>query len=127
MDGFVWKESFNTGNNNIDSQHRILLEYLNQCLEKSSSSQDDFFTHTLFIELEEYSRIHFKTEENFMKSCNYPNIDEHIKQHNLFNKQLEQLETALINGDKHIMATITTFLRDWFIQHILDHDKKIVT
>ena len=60
-----------------------------------------------------------------MLAINFPGLEEHKNQHRLFEENLGLLEKEVNNWEKRTMVTMTSFLRDWFIQHILDCDKQI--
>ncbi len=125
MDQFVWKEIFSIGIDEIDSQHKTLLKCLNECLQKTELTGDEADIHDLLTQLKTYVVIHFQTEEKLMKSVNYPEFEWHRKQHRLLTEQAEQLEKEVHSGKKHVIASLTALLRDWYIQHILEHDKRI--
>lgn len=72
--------------------------------------------------LEEYTIIHFKTEEGLLREAGYEGLDEHILLHN-----------ALIEKTRKIAREATTykepelalkFLRNWWIGHINNEDKQ---
>lgn len=123
MDKSAWKENFSIGVQSIDQQHQELIDLLERCTKKSIASRDEF--ERLFVEMKTCADIHFKTEEKMMQTLNYPELAEHQKQHRLFEENLELLEEEMKNWKKFTVITLTSLLRDWFIQHILDCDKKI--
>lgn len=123
MDKSAWKENFKIGIETIDRQHQELIDLLDRCTKKSIASRDEF--ERLFNEMKTYADIHFETEEKLMLALSYPERAEHQKQHRLFEENLGLLEAEIENWEKSTVITLTSLLRDWFIQHILDCDKKI--
>lgn len=125
MDEFVWKESFSIGIEEIDLQHQTLLKCLNECINKAPATLEDGVVLALLDEIRMYADTHFKAEENLMRSVSYPELEEQQQQHNFFVEQLAQMERAVNSGDKHVISSLAAFLRDWFVQHILEQDKRI--
>ena len=123
MDTPAWKDSFIIGIENIDSQHQKLIGLLDQCIKKAVSSKNEFLP--VLNDMKEYADSHFRTEEQLMLAINFPRLEEHKNQHRLFEENLGLLEKEVNNWEKRTMVTMTSFLRDWFIQHILDCDKQI--
>jgi hemerythrin len=116
MEQLVWKPGFAIGINEIDRQHKLLLIYLNEGL-----AQD---TDTAFIlkKLKTYALVHFSGEEKLMGKINYPGFEGHQRQHRLFDEQMEQLEKALSNNESQTVPALVSFMRDWFLEHILVAD-----
>jgi hemerythrin-like metal-binding protein len=128
MDKFLWKESLGTGIDEIDSQNRTLLKCLNECTKKTAFPADvkDFVSlYVLLNELTTHADAHFKSEEELMRSVNYPELELHQQQHRLFVEQVEQLRRAVNSGEKPVIAYLAAFLGDWYIRHILVHDRQI--
>ena len=123
MDTPAWKDSFSIGIENIDSQHQKLIGLLDQCIKKAVSSKNEFFP--VINDMKEYADTHFRAEEQLMLTINFPGLEEHKNQHRLFEENLGLLEKEVNNWEKLTIVTMTSFLRDWFIQHILDCDKQI--
>jgi hemerythrin-like metal-binding protein len=125
MDQFVWKENFNIGIAEIDRQHQMLLNFLNECIQKVSLADDNFDFHALLGELQTYTDRHFKTEEELMQSVNYPEFDLHRKKHRLLVEQIDKMKKEDNTGKRHAIVNLTALLKDWFMQHILEEDQRI--
>jgi hemerythrin len=125
MDHFVWKDSFNIGIGEIDEQHKLFLEYVNECYSSSCRDSQRQVTDATIYDLKVYAATHFRFEEGLMKEKGYPAQEEHIKQHLYFESQVTELENANARGSNRTVESLLVFLRDWFLKHILEHDKKI--
>ncbi len=86
---------------------------------------DYSYYHVLLNKLKNYADTHFKTEEKLMLSVNYPAYDGHQKQHRLFEEYLAQVNKALIIEENRSVASLTAFLREWYIEHVLNYDKRM--
>ncbi len=126
MDFFKWKESFNIGVEEIDRQHRSFLEYLNACHEHLFGDKRMAADFDLISRLKGYAATHFHYEEDLLHSRSYPQIEQHETQHRFFESQVSELEASCSDGKGKIPESTLPFLRDWFLDHILQQDKKIV-
>ena len=83
MGRIEWDNSFSTHNEEIDNQHQRWIEIYNELHEVLlHGKQKDYFkiTEKTLKSMEDYAHVHFKFEEEFMKSINYPHIVEHKAQ-----------------------------------------------
>jgi hemerythrin-like metal-binding protein len=124
MNMFIWKESFNTGVEKIDSQHKLFLDYLNECNEYVFSYKKTGVIPEVIAKMKAYADMHFAFEEELMRSVNYADINQHEAQHKLFEHQVEELEDAISKGINDKAISLAAFMRDWLINHILEEDKK---
>lgn len=126
MEFFKWKASFNIGVEEIDRQHRSFLEYLNTCHEHFLGEKRMAADFDLISRLKAYAATHFRYEEDLMHSTDYPQIKQHETLHRFFESRLSELELARSDGKGKTPESILPFLRDWFLDHILEQDTKIV-
>jgi hemerythrin-like metal-binding protein len=126
MELFKWKDSFNTGIDVIDQQHRDFLEMLNECIELPEHDKHGTVANELVNRLKAYSLKHFSHEENLLARCNYREFEQHVKQHQVFTSRVAELELAQQDGRNGDFTVLVSFMRDWFMNHILDHDMKYV-
>lgn len=127
MDFFKWKESFNVGIEDIDRQHKIFLELLNDCYMKVSASSHSRIDPELTAELRRYATNHFRFEEELMRFKSYPDMERQRLQHILFESKILELEARHNEGKDGSIESIFVFLRDWFLKHILEEDTKIAS
>jgi hemerythrin len=73
--------------------------------------------------LVEYAAHHFGGEEEFLASVGFPELAVQRKQHAWF---LEGLE-GLVLKDSEASRAALTFMKNWFLEHILGTDKKYAT
>jgi len=59
-----------------------------------------------------------------MKKLDYPYMDEHIKAHNKFRKELGDMIKEQGGFDENVRASVSVFLREWLTRHVLGIDKK---
>lgn len=116
-----WIEDYSVGISSIDGEHMRLVQiinHLNEAIRKEESKA--VLVHT-FDRLIEYAMEHFENEENLMRQHQYPEIEEHIKEH----KKLMKTVMELNKEKKYIFpANVSEFLNSWLIDHILTTDMK---
>lgn len=126
MTSYQWKDGFNTGIDEIDQQHRLLLKHLNDCHLKVSTGRRSEIGRELLDGLKRHAVMHFRLEESLMRAKGYPKLDHHEQQHKYFESQILEFENEYAEGTGRISATVLAFLRDWFLKHILEQDKEYV-
>ncbi len=121
-----WDEKFRIGVGNIDYHHRKLVQIIAD-LEEYEQSQE-FEPHVVGDALDtlcEYTKYHFKAEEEFMEKVDYPQLTEHKKIHISFIEKVVEMQSEVKN--KETLQNIIFFLSTWLIHHIKQEDGKIGT
>jgi hemerythrin len=127
MELFKWKESFNIGIEEVDRQHRSFLELLNDCYVKASGLGRTRIDPAMVASLREYATMHFRFEEELMRFRSYPDMLHQEQQHRMFESMILEFEAEHAAGKGESIESVFTFLRDWFLNHILVEDKKIAS
>lgn len=121
----TWKDEYSVGIDEIDSQHKVLINCIST-LEQSIADADEkrrwMAIHYAIVQLSDYTRIHFSVEESLMRIIGYRGCDAHIAEHRRFVTYLRDVERKSISHDVS-EDEIVTFLRGWLVKHILNDDK----
>lgn len=126
MPFFTWKKEFSIGLDDLDSQHKLFLDYLNDCYDKVSQGQHAGIPLKLVNKLKMYGKEHFLYEENLMQFTHFPDLEKHREQHRYFESQISELESsARLGDDAKTAKNILIFMRDWFLNHIIEEDRKL--
>ena len=123
MSMFIWKESFCVHIEEIDEQHRQFFEYVNQLHSTIQTGEEMKVLNDIFQALSDYVQSHFKTEEEMLRILSYPGLEYQQKQHAYFESEIKALQAKSVEQSQIAMSTLE-FLRDWFLNHIIDEDKK---
>jgi hemerythrin-like metal-binding protein len=75
-------------------------------------------------ELITYTHHHFNTEEAYLDSINYAEIEKQINEHKYFITILGELTKENIRNDKLLRKQLIVHLSHWIYHHILEEDKK---
>jgi len=125
---FIWDDSYKTGEESIDEQHKKLVDLLNQLDESLNIGGDPHIVINLLDELVEYTKFHFKDEEKFMTGHEYNEKDyqDHLLVHQQFIDQINEAQKTCLADPEHITDELLDFLVQWLINHILLTDKQMV-
>ncbi|MET0067455.1 MAG: bacteriohemerythrin [Candidatus Thiodiazotropha sp.] len=128
IDIFPWNDNFDTGLEEVDRQHRKLVQILNRLASQVAFGVDDFQLSGVFDELIDYTHYHFDTEEAIWNHYLPDSDDEaaHKKSHAHFVETLRGLqddEQVRHNGKK--TEDVLDFLVRWLATHILESDREM--
>jgi hemerythrin len=110
--------------NVIDAQHKKLVDLLNKVFEASRSGRGKDIVGTILDELVTYTKVHFTTEEGFLKKLEYPTFAQHKAEHDKLTKQIISFQEEFQAGRSTLSIELMQFLRDWLTNHILGVDKQ---
>ncbi len=120
---FKWSNSLVTGIDEVDKQHKQLIEAVNDLLEavKKGEAKDKVDNTIEF--LKEYVVNHFQTEEKVMRDHNYPDYENHKMIHDKFVNDFKDL----IKNKDELSFTFKLQVKvgEWLINHIHNIDKKM--
>ena len=123
-----WKDEYSVKIKTIDDQHKKLFDLILQL--ESSTHRSDFSTiiKSVLEDLMEYVNIHFETEEDYFKKCDYAAKDVHTQIHNDIKKELNEKVNELFSRETNALDVIGlhNFLMDWLKHHILEQDQMYI-
>lgn len=105
----------------IDDQHGQLVDALarfEMWLEKGLGFSAALDAVTM---LQGYITGHLRYEEDMLRFHAYPQLEEHMRQHQEFNGQVDGFFSQLLDG-RDVGTELCEFLRNWIIQHIGSED-----
>ncbi len=117
MNLIVWTDSLSVGIPIIDEQHKQLISIINDLY----AALDTLVLEHSLQKLSDYVVYHFSTEENIMRTCDYPDRLIHEDEHKALTEQV-----VAFTKDNSI-PELLLFLRDWLNNHILGTDKQLGT
>ncbi len=127
MSFFTWKDSFSVGIVEIDEQHKLFLDYLNEFYIYSCNNKVKTIDPKMINKLINYAESHFRYEEILLKKRGYPDLASHKRFHDYFRSQLTEFEKMIAGSTKNQSKTIFKFLRDWFLEHIMEEDRRYIS
>ena len=117
-----WTRNMDLGINDIDSQHRLLVDYINDlhsAMTNNSSAQEML---GILRKLRDYTSTHFRDEEKHFVHSDYPSIKEHLQIHRDFEAKVNEVEQGIKQGTITLSMDLLSFLKDWLVEHIMGMD-----
>ena len=120
---FEWKKEYSVKVVEIDEQHQTLIKIIDDLYQSLMKGNTKEMISQIFDRLNAYAIYHFGTEEKYFKELGYPHAPEHISQHEGYKVQIEKMEKETKEG-KLDGFKLLFYLENWWINHILEIDKK---
>ncbi|MDH4199268.1 MAG: bacteriohemerythrin [Spirochaetia bacterium] len=124
--GIVWQKEYELGIEKIDSQHKRLIDLINQldlaCGVKKSPEE----VEKIFLSLVNYTNYHFTAEEMVMKKNGYPLFENHKSKHDFFVQKISQFNRQIREDNTLALSDTIDFLNTWLVEHIMGEDRKYV-
>lgn len=115
-----WSSDLDTGIEVIDSQHKRIVDYLNE-LNAANSSGDMEVTNHVLGELVDYTLTHFAFEEELQERAGYEFIKAHKRVHEIFTKRVADFQKRAAAGE-NVAPEVLVMLKTWLVNHIKGDD-----
>ena len=117
-----WSPANETGIPIIDEQHRGIVGIINSfAFAIQHGREEEFYLNTIFTMMDCYTKLHFATEEEFLRLAGYPEIESHQKLHT------DLIHQSFVIASKSIRLRdpemYLQFLREWWMTHINQRDQ----
>lgn len=127
MEKFEWTPDLNIGIDVIDSQHRRIVDYINDLSDAIANGLvEEVFD--VMERLRDYTFDHFVFEEQLMEQAGYPLLKSHQLVHRRFEDKVGNMYKELTNGRDpfSIARRARNSLMVWLMQHIRHEDQDYV-
>ena len=127
MTKYTLTDQLKTGNAMIDSQHKQLIDAINDLLEAcySGKGRAQLAKTTQF--LLDYTKKHFGDEEALQRKFNYPDYINHKKLHDGFTADVKEIGDQLNKEGANVtlVGKVNNTIVGWLFNHIKKEDTKI--
>ncbi|HHV59032.1 MAG TPA: hemerythrin family protein [Clostridiaceae bacterium] len=127
----LWKDKYEIGVPRIDAQHKELFSCVESFLqvlraEESWNEKIPRINETLEF-MKRYVVEHFRDEEEYQKSINFPEYEYHKKIHNGMVKYVQEVSRQYEQSDnnEYLMQQLGGRLLAWLINHVAAEDQLI--
>ncbi|MDE5925168.1 MAG: hemerythrin family protein [Helicobacter sp.] len=120
----TWSKEISVHNEKIDEQHKKLFEIAGRAYmmtEKKSSKEEVI---GVLRELLEYTKEHFKDEEEYMQSISFPRLEAHRVIHQDIIRDMVSAVTRVQNLND-LKDEIAKIAKNWLLVHIIKEDMQI--
>lgn len=121
----VWNEKLSVGVKSIDDQHKKLITLVNQLHDGMMNGRGKETVGPVLKGLIDYTRTHFKYEEDLFARTGYGEAAAHKKEHDeLVRRVIEIQKIYDEKGPSVLTIQVMNFLKEWLTAHILGSDMK---
>jgi hemerythrin len=119
-----WNEFYSVNIEEIDSQHKKLINLINRMYDAMKAGRGGEALSAVLTELVDYTVYHFETEERLFIQYGYAEYEAHKIIHDDLTRRARELKDQLDRGNNLITMDVMLFLSNWLNVHILEVDKK---
>ncbi len=126
--GIKWREELAIGVEEIDNQHKELLERFDLLLTACKQGKGSEELLYLIDFLDTYVVSHFGDEEKLQRQHNFPDYEKHHLEHEAFIARVKELKDRMYSeGGVHIdhVLDANKMLLDWLLRHVTVKDREI--
>jgi len=118
----VWKPEYDLDIPIVDEQHRGIVTIINSLHYGMQNNYVSGILMPISEMLQDYTRIHFRLEEEFLEKMGFPDLDGHRALHRELAIQLDEVRKESIQKkDPH---QLMRFLKSWWMDHICKEDRQ---
>lgn len=125
MKDLVWGKILSVGVDEIDEDHRKLIDIFNILNHSVIKAESPEYLVATLEELINCTVWHFSHEERLMLKHRYPEIEEHKAEHQELIQSAKELQQKVMQSDKAVADDHIEFLERWLTEHILTADGRL--
>ena len=120
----TWSDTYSVQVSQFDDQHKKLIEMVNDLHDSMKVGKGKEALGKILKSLIQYTAMHFSSEERLMKQHNYPDYEQHKKEHNQLVMKVQDVQKKYLEGSAILSQEVMNFLKEWLRNHIQGEDKK---
>ena len=125
MKDIVWGEVLSIGVDEIDEDHRKLINIFNTLNHSLTEEESPEYLAAVLEELVNCTLWHFSHEERLMLKYGYEDMKEHRRTHQKLILGVKELQHKILQANKPIGDEDVVFLERWLTEHIFTDDMKL--
>ncbi len=125
MDLIEWNEDLILGVSEIDKEHQLLVDRVNEIIRHANDKRLDYVADEAVSDLVYATRRHFENEEEMMEDVDYPDREIHMAVHKKLMVDLTDKADILSLETNHDSIQTVDFFKDWLINHIKKDDTEL--
>ena len=125
MKEIVWSQLLSVEVDEIDEDHRKLLDIFNVLIHSLKNEESPDYLLAVLDELINCTVWHFSHEERLMLKYGYEDIEEHKLAHKELIVSATELKQKILQANKTILDEDVIFLEHWLTEHILTDDMRL--
>ena len=125
MKNIVWDQSLSVEVDEIDEDHRRLVDLFNILSNSVEKGDATDYIEAVLEELISCTVWHFRHEERLMLLYKYPEIETHKAEHSELIASVRELQKKFEQGNQQLANEDIEYLEDWLTGHILGQDMRL--
>lgn len=125
MKDLVWGDILSVGVDEIDEDHRKLVNIFNLLNHAVMDEESPEYLAAILEELINCTAWHFSHEERLMLKYGYEEREAHKTAHHELIKAARELQQEILQADKLLADKDIGFLERWLTEHILTDDQRL--
>jgi hemerythrin-like metal-binding protein len=125
MKDIVWGQVLSIEVDEIDEDHRKLIEIFNMLNHAVTDGESPDYLAAILEELVNFTAWHFSHEERLMLKHGYAGLEDHRQEHRELIKSAKALQEKIQAADNTIADEDIEYLEHWVTEHILTDDMKM--
>lgn len=125
MPRIEWNDNLKLGVAEIDEQHEKLIGLINDLYDAFKQGKAKDVVDDIVSEAHDYIDYHFSTEQRLMEEYDYPQMGDHVDEHDDYIVQSSDHLMASQDDEAGLADDVLDFLTDWWKTHINGTDRKL--
>jgi hemerythrin len=125
MSVLQWRKEFSVGIEEVDHEHRELIELIRSLQQRLRQGADTDEVIDVLGEIYALIAAHFALEEKMMRQTHYPAFADHKEDHETLIDDLRDIMDEVEDDGILDESRLTDDLDRWFSDHFKTHDAKL--
>ena len=121
---YKWRPEYNTGDQVIDDQHKLIFEAANTFFDAMRHNKEDDILDQSFELLLHYTNTHFKDEENFYQRIASPLLEIQRSEHADLIDELREMWREKRQGSTDAAVDLDFWMERRLVPHIIEEDTR---
>jgi hemerythrin len=124
MEKITWTDDYSVGNQDMDIQHKKIINMINALIDARNSSAQPSSLHQALYDMFRYSKGHLYDEERLLRKIAFDDLEQHVQKHEEYIEKMALLSYSASFDESETFENLIVFLKDWWEKHILVEDMK---
>ena len=120
-----WTDEFRLGIDEVDAEHKSLIELINGLYDVMQVGADYVQVVELLGEIYSQIAVHFAHEEDLMRKSGYARFEEHREDHETLLDDLREIMDEVEADGTFDVIELSSDLNRWFVDHFRTHDARL--
>lgn len=121
---YVWKDEYNTGNDKIDNQHRLIFDAANFLSDAVKQVKEEEILDLSFDLLLQYTNMHFTDEEKYYEEIGSSLLATQKDEHQKLLNELREMWHEKRHGSSDAGTDLDHWMERRLIPHIIAEDTR---